>query len=77
MRPAIVRRELAQVSQGQPEDVVPANDNAPTHALWRRVVAAGIGALFGAALILVGLVCTGHAAETANSPNSFGQIIGD
>ena len=38
-----------------------ANDNHPTHALWRRVVAGGMAALFAASLILVGLVCIARA----------------
>jgi len=68
MLPAILARKLSQVRRlpayVQPRAAVEAaNDNAPGHALWRKFVAAGIGALFALALVLVGLVCTGHAAE--------------
>ena len=78
MPPAILRRELA--SEGRmlsgsahepPHSVIPANDNVPTHALWRKIVAASIGALFVIALVLVGLTCTAHAAEFGS--HSFGQ----
>ena len=43
-----------------------ANDNHPTHALWRRVVAGSMAALFAASLILVGLVCIARADEAAS-----------
>lgn len=43
-----------------------ANDNHPLHATWRRVVAAGMAALFAASLILVGLVCIGGADIIGN-----------
>ena len=43
-----------------------ANDNHPIHATWRRVVAAGMAALFAASLILVGLVCIGRADIIGN-----------
>jgi hypothetical protein len=42
-----------------------ANDNHPTHALWRRVVAGSMAALFAASLILVGLVCIARADGAA------------
>jgi hypothetical protein len=42
-----------------------ANDNHPTHAAWRRVVAASMALLFAASLILVGLVCIARAGEFA------------
>ncbi len=42
-----------------------ANDNHPTHALWRRFVAGGMAVLFAASLILVGLVCIARADEAA------------
>ncbi len=81
MPPAIVRRELAPASRRlrgathePPPSVIPANDNVPTHALWRKIVAASIGTLFAIALVLVGLVCTAHAAEqSSHSSHSFGQ----
>ena len=63
----IVRREAASSGRFSASrrivKVAAANDNAPTHALWRKVVAAAIGVVFAFALVLVGLVCTGHAAE--------------
>jgi hypothetical protein len=80
MPPAIVRREIAPSSRIRgsfPEQsgVAPANDNAPTHALWRKIVAASIGALFALALVLVGLACTGHAAELDRHPlHSSGHL---
>ena len=40
-----------------------ANDNHPTHALWRRLVAGSMAVLFAASLILVGLVCIARADE--------------
>jgi len=42
-----------------------ANDNHPTHSLWRRFVAGGMAVLFAASLILVGLVCIARAEEIA------------
>jgi len=42
-----------------------ANDNRPTHSLWRRVVAGSMAALFAASLILVGLVCIARAEALA------------
>jgi hypothetical protein len=73
MPPAIVRREIAPSSRirGSSHErpgVAAANDNAPTHALWRKIVAAAIGTLFALALVLVGLACTGHAAELDQHP---------
>ena len=42
-----------------------ANDNHPTHAIWRRFVAASMAVLFAASLILVGLACIARADELA------------
>jgi hypothetical protein len=80
MPPAIVVRERvtsisARASVGA-EDADAANDNVPTHALWRKVVAAGIGVLFAVALVLIGLVCTTHAAEFSTLSSSA-QSHGD
>jgi hypothetical protein len=44
-----------------------ANDNGSIHAPWRRVVAAGIAALFTLTVVLIGLVCTVSAAEPHTS----------
>jgi len=49
-----------------------ANDNHPTHALWRRFVAGGMAVLFAVSLILVGLVCIARADE-ALSPFIIGN----
>ena len=43
-----------------------ANDNHSTHAIWRRIVAASMAALFAASLILVGLICIGRADIIGN-----------
>ena len=42
-----------------------ANDNHSIHAPWRRVVAAGMAALFATSLILIGLVCIARADDLA------------
>jgi hypothetical protein len=80
MPPAIVHRERVTSIRARDaigaDDSEAANDNAPTHALWRKVVAAGIGVLFAVALVLIGLVCTTHAAELS-TPSSSGQSHGD
>ncbi|HYM19332.1 MAG TPA: hypothetical protein VEU06_12255 [Micropepsaceae bacterium] len=75
----IVRRESAPLGHGwtsvTTRETAAANDNVPTHALWRKIVAAAIGAVFAIALVLVGLVCTGHAAELGeHSVQSSGQF---